>query len=151
MAGDVRGHDLESWWKNRVAYRDDATTSADQWRMASEDFSHASGGAPAAVSKETGSATSNLIEFGQSLLIRLNALKQRFGVLDAERQQVRSNFSQEENAIGAECRKRVQAEREEAIRRARETAERLEKGKVLTRKVVATVIFVVIAYVLVEY
>src|ERR1700679_600754 len=48
MAGDVRGHDLGSWWRNRIAYRDDVRLSVDQWRMTSATFAHAAAGAPPA-------------------------------------------------------------------------------------------------------
>jgi hypothetical protein len=151
MAGDIRGHDVESWWKNRVAYRDTITTAAIQWRMASENFSHASDGARAAAPGGSNEIASDAVGLGQTLLVRVNVLKQQLGALDTERQEARFNFSREETAIGADCRQRVQAEREEATRSARAAAERLEKSKVLVRKAVAAVIFVIILYVLAEY
>ena len=151
MAGDIRGDDVESWWKNRLAYRDTVTTAADQWRKASAEFSRASNGAAAAAAGGSSPISSDAVELGQTLLATVNVVTQQLGKLDAERGEVRSNFSREETAIGAECRQRIQAEREKANQSARATAERIDKSKVLVRKVVATVIFVIILYVLVEY
>lgn len=122
MAGDVRGHDLNSWWQNRAAYRDDVSLAVDQWRVAAERFSHAGGGAqaaaPAALADET---LPGLTQLGQSILLALqNAVGQLNG-LEAERHQAQSDFTSEQTAIDSDCRQRVQAEREKAHGRARKT------------------------------
>lgn len=149
MAGDVRGHDLESWLTNRATYREGVTAAVDRLRAASEGFLHASDGAQPVA--ESSAAVSNPVELGQGLLFTVNSLKQQLGRLEAERQQARSGFAREDAAIREECRRRGQTEREEAARRARETAERLGKGQVLAQKLAATVIFAIVLYVLAYY
>jgi Fe2+ transport system protein B len=152
MAGDVRGHDLDSWWQNRAAYRDDVNVAVDQWRVSAEQFASAAGGAPAAASAVPPNETlQSLRQLGQSVLAALkNAVAQLNG-LEAEHQRAHSDFAAEQTAIESECHQRVQAERERARGKAHDASMRYEKSKVVVRKFIATLIFLVVLYVLVRF
>lgn len=150
MAGDVRGHDLESWLKNRADYRDGIAAAAERLCAAADNFSYSAEDAQPEPSPGP-AAPSNLIEMGQSLQASLNLLNHQLGSLQALRQQAQSAFAREEAAIRGDCGRRVQAEREEAARKARETAERIGKSKVLVRRLAAAGILAAILYVLAYY
>jgi hypothetical protein len=152
MAGDVRGHDLDSWWRNRARYRVDVSEAASQWRTEAERLSRAAGGARgaplAAQPNETiGSATQS----GDSVLMALMTARTQLQVMEAERQQAQSDFASEQSAIESGSRQRVQAERAQAHKDAQESAVRAEKSKVIVRKTGAALIFLVVLYVIVQY
>jgi hypothetical protein len=152
MAGDVRGHDLGSWWRNRIAYRDDIRLLVNQWQTTSATFANAAGGAqPAFVAAPPDEPFASVAQTGNAMIAAIQRAEQELGDLEAERSAAQAEFKAAQAAMDTDCRKRVQTERQEASRSAQATAERVEKGKVFVRRLVAAVIFVVVAYLLLEF
>jgi Fe2+ transport system protein B len=152
MAGDVRGHDLESWWQNRGRYRADVSDDARQWRTEAARLSSGSGGAKAgALAAPPDETIQSAMRSGDSLLMALTAARNQLQGLEGERQQAQSDFASEQSAIESGSRQRIQAERAQAHKNAQESAVRAEKSKVIVRKISATLIFLVVLYVIVQY
>jgi hypothetical protein len=152
MAGDVRGHDLGSWWRNRIAYRDDVRLLVDQWRMTSATFAHAAAGAPpAAVAAPPDEPFASVTQAGNAMIAAIQRAEQELGNLDVQRSAAQAEFNAAQAAVDTDCRKRVQAERQEANRSAQAMADRVDKGKVFARRLIAVAIFVVVAYLLLEF
>ena len=152
MAGDLRGHDLDSWWQNRAAFRDDANLAIDQWRMAAANLSQASRGAKQAGDAAPWSETlASLNQAGQAILSGMQAATMQLTSLSGERGQVQTEFAAEQGAVDSDCRRRVQAANDRAMEQAHASAERAAKGKVMLRKLIAAVIFIAVLYVIVRY
>lgn len=152
MAGDIRGHDLDSWWQNRAAYRLEVSRAADQWRSAAARYSKAAGGAkPAASAVPPNETLENLGRLGESTLASLENARYQLTALDGERQEAQSDFASEQAAIRDASRQRTLAERQAAQKKAYETKVQLEKSKTVLRKFGALAIFVIVLYAIVHY
>jgi hypothetical protein len=152
MAGDVRGHDLNSWWENRAAYRDELAREMNQWLAASQTFAQAASGAkPAATAEPPGETLAQLTLAGDALTLALRAAAQQLPSVEGVRATAKAEFDKEKAAVESDCRSRVQAERNNAMKRARDAADRMEKSKVALRKGLAILIFIFVAFVLLKY
>jgi hypothetical protein len=152
MAGDVRGHDLDSWWQNRAAYRLEASRAADQWRAVAARYSKAAGGAkPAALTVAPNETLENLGRLGESTLASLENVRYQLTALDGERQEAQSDFAAEQVAIQDAGRQRTLAERKAAQNKAYETKVQLEKSKTVLRKFGALAIFAIVLYAIIHY
>jgi hypothetical protein len=151
MAGDVRGHDLGSWWTNRARYREDASGGVHQWRAEAERLSRAAGGARAtAVAGPPDETLDSLTRLGASVQAALADARSQLQALEGERQQAQYYFAAEQSAIESASAQRVRQEREAAHRDANASAVRAEKSKVLVRKSIAIVFALVVLYVIVR-
>lgn len=151
MAGDVRGRDLDSWWANRAAFRQEAAQAADQWRAAAARFAGAAGGIKATAVDLPDETLSSLNRQGERTLEALSGAQSRFAALDRERQEARSAFAAEESAIRSEGAERVRTERRSAHEKAHRTAVQLEKSKTVVRKFGALLVGLLALYVIVRF
>ncbi len=85
------------------------------------------------------------------MIAAIQRATQEISNLDVERSAAQAEFNTAQAAVDTDCRKRVQTERQEAIRSAQAMADRVEKGKVFARRLIAVAIFVVVAYLLLEF
>jgi hypothetical protein len=150
--GDVRGHDLDSWWANRGRYRADVSAEAQQWRAEAERLSRVAGGVRvAALAAPPDEYIKSAIQSGDSVLMALTVATNQLQGLETERQQAQSDLVSEQSAIESGSRQRVLAERAQANRNAQDSAVRAEKSKVIVRKAAAVLIFLIVLYVIVQY
>jgi hypothetical protein len=151
MAGDVRGRDLDSWWGNRAAFRQEAAQAANQWRAAAARFAGAAGGVKATAVDSPDETLSSLNQQGERTLEALVSAHGRFAALDRERQEARSAFAAEESAIRTEGAERVRAERQAAHQKAHHTTVQLEKSKTVVRKFGAVLVALLALYAILRF
>jgi chromosome segregation ATPase len=152
MAGDVRGHDLDSWRRNRAAYRDEVIQAVKQWQAAANRYLSAAGKTPAAAQQApAGENLESLTQAGEAAMASIQSLRNQNAALDLDREQAHSNYVWQQEAIQAACAKRVQGERQEAYRKAYQSKVQMEKGKGAFRKFASLAVLVVTLYLLIKF
>src|SRR5581483_1152817 len=100
MAGDIRGSDLNSWWHNRAAYRQEIERAVDQWHQASARLTKgADGGKPSAVAHPPNETLDQFVARGEEALGRMRAVKGELASVDKDRERAQAEFSGRQNAI----------------------------------------------------
>jgi len=124
----------------------------DQWRTTSATFANAAAGTPpAVVAAPPDEPFASVTQAGNAMIAAIQRAEQELRNLDVERSAAQADFNTAQGTVDMDCRKRVQTERQEAIRGAQAMADRVEKGKVFVRRLIAVGIFVVVAYLLLEF
>jgi seryl-tRNA synthetase len=150
MPGDTRGTDLNSWWRNRAAFRQDVAQNVSRLRALQNRLSAAAGNAQP-VMPAPSESVEELTEKTNKLLADLAEAKEQIPKHMAAMESDRTSLQAIQNNVRAGASQRVRQEAERAARATHEAANDalLRKQKIkkaMAAGTAAVVLFLVFWY-----
>jgi hypothetical protein len=152
MPGIPRGADLNSWWRNRAARRQEAAQLASQLRDAQSRFSRAAGNArPSAERPDPNESAADIIRLGDAAVAGMGSTQARLHELNGARQAEQATLASAHAAIQHAAKDRTRYERELAAQNSYESRKMWRQNKQNLRKLAAIAIALAVLFVLVRY
>jgi hypothetical protein len=152
MPGSTRGSDLNSWWQNRAARRQEIAQAVAPLRDAQSRLSRAAG------TSRPASVTTTPTDSADDLVRQANATLSAFSSLSAQAPRLVEAAREEQSALDAvkaaverSSGLRARGQAEEEANKAYQTRVAAAKAGLALRKVCALVIFLVVLGVLYKY